>query len=61
MYNRDPATPSQLVDNQKDSNSVLLSFSMKSVPIDQYVLQVESIYHLMLAKAHSNIKRLNVS
>ena len=52
MYNRDPMTPFQLADNQRDGNPVPPTFSGESMTTDQYISQSQSI----LAKVHTNIK-----
>ena len=56
MHNRDPVTPSELADNQRDGNPMPLSLSEEPIITDDHVAKMETLYQSMLAKAHSNIK-----
>ena len=49
-------TTFQLADNQRDGNPVPASISGESMTIYQHISEMEHIYQLMLAKAHSNMK-----
>ena len=61
MYNRYFVILFQLAGNQKDGNAVPPSISGEAMDIDQHVSQMKHIYQLILAKAHSNIKKSLVS
>ena len=61
IYNRDPVTPFELADNQRDSYSLPWSLPGESMTIDDHVANMEYINWCMLAKVHNNIKKSQVT
>ena len=56
MYTREPVTPFELTDNQRDGNTMSPSLSGQSMPVHVDVAKLEHIYQPVIAKAHTNIK-----
>ena len=61
IYNRDPVTPFELADNQRDGSPVQPHLSGESVTINDHVRNMKHIYQCILAKANSNIKKAQVT
>ena len=61
MYNRDPVTPFELADKQRDGNPVPLSQSGGPLTISDSVTNFKHIYQCMLAKSHNSIKKAQVT